>query len=212
MDTYVKEIMVKRMEACQKALLQNHIKTFIVEDAKEACDFVNTMIQDGEQVCDGGSMTLIDTGIIDMLKQRDIKYHTHGDTTMSRAESDAESRMAFYADTFLTSANAITLDGEIINVDGHGNRVSATIFGPKQVIIVAGYNKIVKDEEEAKQRLRMLAAPANCVRLQRQTPCRILGECKDCKSDDRICSAYVKLNFDREDRLRMILIKEAFGY
>lgn len=212
MDKFVNEIMEKRVEACKKALEQNHIKTFVVDDAAMARDLVNEMIKDHEQVCDGGSMTLIETGIIDLLNQRDIQFHTHSDTSMSRAESDAESRKAYSADTFITSSNAITLDGEIINVDGHGNRVSAMIFGPKQVIIVAGYNKIVQNEQQAIERIKTLAAPANCVRLQRTTPCRFVGECKDCKSEERICSSYVKLNFDREDRLRVILMKEDYGY
>lgn len=212
MDQHVNEIIRKRMETCKNALEINHIKTYLAANAQEACAMVSSMIQDGEQVCDGGSMTLIDTGIVEMLQNREIQYHTHGDTSMTREESDAEARKAFSADTFITSTNALTLQGEIINIDGHGNRVSAMIFGPKQAIIVVGYNKLVRDEAEAIQRLKTLAAPANCVRLDKKTPCRFLGECKDCKSDDRICSSYVKLNFDREDRLRVIIVEEDLRY
>lgn len=103
------------------------------------------------------------------------------------------------------------MKGELINVDGHGNRVSAMIFGPKQVIIVAGYNKIVEDEQSAIQRIRTIAAPANCMRLNKKTPCRFTGSCTQCYSEDRICSSYVKINYDKEDRLRVILVKENLG-
>ena len=82
----------------------------------------------------------------------------------------------------------------------------------KQVIIVAGYNKIVEDEEAAKKRIREIAAPANSLRLHKQTPCSTTGSCQDCYSKDRICSSYVKINYDKEDRIRVILIAEAYGY
>ena len=131
---------------------------------------------------------------------------------MTREQSDAEARKAFSADTFIASTNAVTLQGELVNIDGHGNRVSAMIFGPKQVIIVAGYNKIVEDEEAAKKCIREIAAPANSVRLHKQTPCSKTGSCQDCYSKDRICSSYVKINYDKEDRIRVILIAEAYGY
>lgn len=212
MNNVIEELMDVKVTNCKKALEDNHIKTYIVRNKEEACHLVSSFINDGEQVCDGGSMTLSDAGIITMLEQRNIQFHTHGDTQLSREESDKEARKAFYADTFITSSNAITMQGELINVDGHGNRVSAMIYGPRQVIVVAGYNKITEDEAAAIQRIRSVAAPANCMRLNKQTPCRILGSCHDCRSMDRICCAYVKLNYDREDRLRVILVKEALGY
>ena len=212
MDQYGKEMIELRVEACKKALEANHIKAFVVDCKEEAKDMVDRMIQDHEQVCDGGSMSLIEAGILSMLEARDIKFQSHNDLSMTREESDAEARKAFYADTFVASSNAITLQGDIINVDGHGNRVSAMIFGPKQVILVVGYNKIVDDEAAAIQRIRSIAAPINCMRLQKQTPCRIIGACRDCKSMDRICCSHVKINFDREDRIRVILVKEELGY
>ena len=195
MDANVKEIIKIKMEACKKALEKNGMKAYLVEDAQAARELVNAMIKDHETVCDGGTMTLQETGILDMLNHR-----------------DAEARKAFSADTFIASTNAVTLQGELVNIDGHGNRVSAMIFGPKQVIIVAGYNKIVEDEEAAKKRIREIAAPANSVRLHKQTPCSKTGSCQDCYSKDRICSSYVKINYDKEDRIRVILIAEAYGY
>ena len=212
MDANVKEIIKIKMEACKKALEKNGMKAYLVEDAQAARELVNAMIKDHETVCDGGTMTLQETGILDMLNHRDLVFHSHSDPTMTREQSDAEARKAFSADTFIASTNAVTLQGELVNIDGHGNRVSAMIFGPKQVIIVAGYNKIVEDEEAAKKRIREIAAPANSVRLHKQTPCSKTGSCPDCYSKDRICSSYVKINYDKEDRIRVILIAEAYGY
>lgn len=212
MDANVKEIIKIKMEACKKALEKNGMKAYLVEDAQAARELVNAMIKDHETVCDGGTMTLQETGILDMLNHRDLVFHSHSDPMMTREESDAEARKAFSADTFIASTNAVTLHGELVNIDGHGNRVSAMIFGPKQVIIVAGYNKIVENEEAAKKRIREIAAPANSVRLHKQTPCSKTGSCQDCYSKDRICSSYVKINYDKEDRIRVILIAEAYGY
>ena len=212
MDANVKEIIKIKMEACKKALEKNGMKAYLVEDAQAARELVNAMIKDHETVCDGGTMTLQETGILDMLNHRDLVFHSHSDPTMTREQSDAEARKAFSADTFIASTNAVTFQGELVNIDGHGNRVSAMIFGPKQVIIVAGYNKIVEDEEAAKKRIREIAAPANSVRLHKQTPCSKTGSCQDCYSKDRICSSYVKINYDKEDRIRVILIAEAYGY
>ena len=212
MDANVKEIIKIKMEACKKALEKNGMKAYLVEDAQAARELVNAMIKDHETVCDGGTMTLQETGILDMLNHRDLVFHSHSDPTMTREQSDAEARKAFSADTFIASTTAVTLQGELVNIDGHGNRVSAMIFGPKQVIIVAGYNKIVEDEEAAKKRIREIAAPANSVRLHKQTPCSKTGSCQDCYSKDRICSSYVKINYDKEDRIRVILIAEAYGY
>lgn len=212
MDANVKEIIKIKMEACKKALEKNGMKAYLVEDAQAARELVNAMIKDHETVCDGGTMTLQETGILDMLNHRDLVFHSHSDPTMTREQSDAEARKAFSADTFIASTNAVTLQGELVNIDGHGNRVSAMIFGPKQVIIVARYNKIVEDEEAAKKRIREIAAPANSVRLHKQTPCSKTGSCQDCYSKDRICSSYVKINYDKEDRIRVILIAEAYGY
>ena len=201
-----------RVNKCKESLEKQHIKTYIVENKEEANQLVNSLIKDHSLVCDGGSISLQECGIIESLNHRDITFHSHSDSSMCKQESDEEARKAFYADTFLCSSNAITMNGELINIDGHGNRVSAMIFGPKQVIVVAGYNKIVEDEQSAIQRIHNIAAPINCMRLNKKTPCRFTGSCVQCYSDDRICSSYVKINYDKEDRLRVNLVKEDLGY
>lgn len=212
MDENTKRLTEIRIEQCKTALEANGFHVDIVNDAQEACEAVNHKIKDGDLVCDGGSQTLLQCGIIDMLEQRNITFHSHNRPFSSRAESDEEARKAFYADVFLASANAITMNGEIINIDGHGNRVSAMIFGPKKVILVVGSQKLAADEQAAYDRIKQLAAPANCIRLQKATPCAKVGSCQDCHGKDRICSAYVKLAYDNEKRIDVILVKQPLGY
>lgn len=212
MDENKQKLIDIQCEQCKKALTANGFHVEIAEDAEAACRIVNDSIRDGDVVCDGGSQTLLESGIIAMLEQRNIHFHSHNRPFPSRAESDAEARKAFSADVFLASANAITLNGEIINVDGHGNRVSAMIFGPKKVILVVGYQKITADEASAFERIRRIAAPANCIRLHRETPCAKLGACRDCHSKDRICSSYAKLSYDNEQRIYVIILKQRLGY
>ena len=131
--------------------------------------------------------------------------------------------MAFCADAYLTSSNAITEQGELFNVDGNCNRVAAMLFGPKSVIVVAGYNKIVANLEEAVLRLKKVAAPANCIRLNRDTYCAHAGECKGvcgsmtegCSSPDRICAGYTVIAKQQPKyagRIKVILVGEELGY
>lgn len=208
---HVNKIRRIQLENCAKALRNNHIKADVFESFDEVKAYLYEVIEDGAHVGDGGSMTLKYNGIIEMLEQRNLQYMTHNQV-LDRETAEEKNRRNFYSDYFLTSSNAITMNGEIINVDGHGNRVAAMIFGPKKVFIIAGYNKIVADEDAAKERIQNIAAPINCVRLKRNTPCTIKGSCQDCKSNERICAAYVKINFDREDRLHVLLVNEDAGY
>ena len=122
-------------------------------------------------------------------------------------------RQAFTCDTYIMSSNAITENGELYNVDGNGNRIAALAFGPKSVIVIAGYNKLVPDLEAARQRVRDTAAPANAVRLDRKTPCKVLGACRDCRSDERLCSIYsVMAQQSKKGRIKVILVGEQLGY
>lgn len=212
MDQNYDKIQIIHCERCKKALESRGFHVDIAKDANEIQHLVNDMVKDGDLVCDGGSMTLKETGILDMLAKRNIRFQSHNASGLSREQSDEEARKAFYADVFLASANAITWNGEIINIDGHGNRVSAMIFGPKEVILVVGVNKLVEDEAAAIRRIRTIAAPTNSVRLHKDTPCTHVGSCQDCRSVDRICSSYVKLNYDKENRIHVILSLQPFGY
>ena len=155
-------------------------------------------------------MTLSECGVLEHLKSDRYNYL---DRYAAGADVQKIFRQAFFCDTYITSTNAVTEAGELYNIDGNGNRVAAMLFGPKSVIVVAGYNKIVANLEEARTRLRQIAAPANAVRLNMATPCKVLGSCKDCHSDGRICCDYVVMSQQRvANRVKVILVGEQLGY
>jgi L-lactate utilization protein LutB len=153
----------------------------------------------------GGSITLAQVGLFDALKNRKIQLIW----PFQQAQTDEERlqlfRRSFSADVFLSSANAVTEDGKLFNVDASGNRVGPTLIGPKKTIIVTGVNKIVKDLEAAEKRVREWVAPQNAKRLNRKTPCVETGVCEDCSSPDRICNIYVALA-KKPARIEMVVI------
>ena len=161
----------------------------------------------------GGSVTLAETGLIDDLKESDdyILYDK------SEAVTAEEKREMFgkiaTADYYFMSSNAITMDGELVNIDGNGNRVACLCSGPENVIIIAGMNKIVKNVEEAVSRTRNIAEPPNSVRLGLDTPCANSGRCGDCLSNDCICGQIVITRKSRKPgRIKVILVGEELGY
>lgn len=212
MNEQLKKLMDMRVDDTIKALNKHHFPTFVVENVQELQSLVSSMIQDTEQVSVGGSVTLDETGILDMLRKRNINFMEH-DTTLSKDIQAQRQRMAFSSDTYLCSVNAVTEQGELYNVDGNGNRVAAITFGPKQVLLIVSTNKIVRDMDEAVRRVQEIAAPANCLRLQKATPCAKVGHCMECQSNDRICATHVVMNWQKiENRIKVIFIKEPFGY
>ena len=201
----------KRAERVLEALRTNRMEAFYVKTAEEAKELVKSLIPESSVCRVGGSRTLHETGIIELLENGNYDYRDSH--TVPAEEVEAARREAFFADFFLASANAITEDGEIYNVDGAGTRVAPIIFGPKNVILVAGTNKIVSDVVAAEDRLRKLAAPANAKRLGCKTPCSETGTCMDCKSPARICCSYTLLSYQRiPNRIKVIIIGEHFGY
>lgn len=211
-DDFAKMGNEEKLVLAKKGLEINGFVVYICQDKQEACNCVSELIKDHEMVRDGGSQTLVETNVISVLAKRDIDYFSHNDASISKEDKAIAMQKAGQADTFLASTNALTLDGELINVDGNGNRVAAMIYGPKQVIIVAGVNKIVENEDEAIKRIRNVAALKNALRLNKNTPCVIKKTCLNCKSKDRICCSYVKINFQKDDRIKIILINEEYGY
>lgn len=161
----------------------------------------------------GGSETLREIGLIDDLTESD-DYTIYDRKT---AKSPEESREIFgkivTADYYFMSSNAITLDGELVNIDGAGNRVACLCHGPKNVIIIAGMNKIVDSVESGISRTRNIAAPPNSVRLGLNTPCAVSGRCQDCLSKDCICGQIVVTRMSRvQGRIKVILVGEELGY
>jgi len=150
-------------------------------------EFILNIIPDNSTVGLGGSVTLRETGIDFMLKSRGNAVFDHWDSSTSPQEKLDDRRKQLTADYFLTSVNAITVDGEIVNIDGAGNRVASMIFGPRHVIAVVGYNKIVSNLDEAIWRAKNIASAKNCKRLNLDTPCAKKGYCMDCNLPNSIC-------------------------
>lgn len=186
----------------------NKMKPYFVESREQLYEIIRELVKSDKLITSGGSITLKESGVIDLLNSEFAGVYLD----RCAAKEDIM-RKAFVSDTFLTSSNAITENGELYNVDGNGNRVSAMIYGPKQVIIVAGVNKIVKDLDEARERVEKVAAPKNTVRLEKKTPCAKTGKCEHCHSDDRICCSYVTLTQQHvPDRIKVIIVNEELGY
>lgn len=179
---------------------------------KEECaELVLSLIKEGSSVTWGGSMSLKDCNIPEKLRER-------GDcTVIDRAEYGDRMQeyyiKAFTADCYLMGTNAITLDGELMNIDGNGNRVASLIFGPSKVIVLAGMNKVVSDIDEAYMRIRNMASPPNTIRLEKNTPCAATGKCGDCMSPDCICNQIVVTRRSREkERIHVVLVGESIGF
>ncbi len=200
-------------ESVIKNLKKRNMEGFYCATADEAREKALSLIAPGEKVSFGGSVTIEESGILDALRGReDITLYDRA-TAKDAQEVGVIFRQAFSADTYLMSSNAITLDGELVNIDGNGNRVAALIFGPKQVIVVAGMNKIVSNEEEAVNRARNMAAPPNCIRLSKNTPCAATGRCGDCMGSETICCHTVVTRRSRDaGRIKVILVGEELGY
>lgn len=198
-----------RINKLEKACLRNNFAFDVVEDEAEAREFVNQLIHPGDVVTVGGSMSLFETGIISMLEDMpNIEY-------LDRYNTDDDTEVlhkAFDSDVYITSTNAITMQGELYNVDGRGNRVAAMIYGPEKVLVVVGLNKIVEDLQEAKTRVEKIAAPANAIRLNKQTPCMITGECAHCKNNC-LCNHFVTIQGSHiQGRIHILLVKKILGY
>ena len=171
-------------------LKRNQFEAIYFKTAVEASEYICNRIKPGMKVAFGGSMTIRALGIREKATAMGAALIDHGKPGLTEAERLEEMRRELTADIFLSSTNALTLRGELINVDGYGNRVAAMIFGPGQVMVVAGINKLVRDEQAAFERLKSTAGPMNMKRLGRNTPCTSDGICHNCSSEERGCRAY----------------------
>jgi L-lactate utilization protein LutB len=214
MDNNLKAINKLRIERTMENLKKNNMEPFFAETKEDALKLFKTLIKDGDSISHGGSETLKECGITDFLKNnKEINYLDRDRAGITPEEVEKVYRDTFFADVFAASSNAITEEGELYNVDGHSNRISAMVFGPKSVIVVAGYQKIVKDRAAAEERVKNIAAPANAIRLNCKTPCAKLGYCTDCKGDTRICSNSVFMSKQRiKNRIKVIIVGEEIGY
>lgn len=213
MDENVKSIIELRNKRIKTNFNKHNMNVLFFKNAKEIQEYVKGKVAKVSSASVGGSMTLFETGIIEILNKADITYYDRYEDGLTYEEIQEVFRNAFSCDLYITSTNALSEDGYLYNVDGNGNRVAAMIYGPKEVLVIVGNNKICEDEEEAKKRIRHFAAPANNTRLQKKNPCVKVGVCKDCSSPERICSSYVKLGYQgNKDRITICIIEEEYGY
>lgn len=195
------------------ALQNNNFTACYVEDAATAVKFVINKIADGASIGIGGSITLNEIGLITALDKGNYKVYNHNKSGLNKEESLEIRRNELMSDVFITSANAITLNGELVNTDGSGNRVASMTFGPRKVFIIAGINKIVSDIPAALERIKNIAAPINAKRLNRKTPCAITGKCADCSSPERICCVTTIMNKKPLSiDIEIIIVGEELGY
>lgn len=201
-----------QIDAVIKNLEKRNMKGYYCEDRDAACQLILSMIKDKSTVCWGGSVTLGEIKIKEKLAERNLEI-IDPYSTDDPVESIERRRRGLLSDYFLMSTNAITMDGELVNIDGFGNRVAGLCFGPKKVIIVAGANKLVQGLDDALPRIKVNAAIPNCVRLNRNTPCTITGVCSDCLTEDCICSDIVTIRYSvSSNRIHVILVNEDLGY
>lgn len=206
----------ERNERLAKTLIKNlqrrHVNGFYCPTGEEAVRKVSELIDDGSSVTWGGTMTIRDLGIPDYLRNRGTLQVLDRDMAETPEEKQTIYLKAFSADVYLTSANAISEDGVIVNIDGNGNRVAAITWGPKKVIFVIGMNKVSQTVEAALSRARGTASPINSARFNIKTPCQIDGVCHNCYSSESICNYVHFLRNSPKGRHVVVLVGEDLGY
>lgn len=188
------------------------IESYYCETKEEALAMAKRFLTPECSVSWGGSETLKEIGLLDALRSSDYIVYDR-DTATTPEERALLYSKTVMADYYFMSSNAITMDGELVNVDGFGNRVACLITGPKNVIVIAGMNKVVPNEESALARVRNMAAPPNALRLGLKTPCSDFSKCVNCLSDECICCQVVITRKSRiPNRIKVILVGEELGY
>ena len=195
-----------------KNMAKKNMEGYYCATSAEAVEKALSLMPEGASVTWGGSMTLTECGLMDALRTANYEIIDR-DTAKTPEEARVMYSKQVMADYFLMSTNAITIDGELVNIDGRSNRVSCLCWGPQNVIIIAGMNKVAPDVESAIKRVRNMAAPANCVRLNKNTPCAQTGKCGDCYSQESICSqVLITRRSSAPNRIKVILVGEELGY
>lgn len=195
-----------------KSLKHRHYNAYYCHNREELLSLVSQLIPEGSSISWGGSDTIRRSGVTEMLKKGGYQIFDRDDVTTQEDKLKIY-RKVFECDFYLSSVNAISEDGVIVNIDGNGNRVAAITWGPKQVILVVGMNKVCQDVDAALKRARSVAAPTNMARFDFKTPCQIDGRCHDCHSADSICN-YISIQrmSHPAGRHTVILVDENLGY
>lgn len=213
MDRNVAWYIEKQVERTIKNLNRRNMEGYYINSIDQLFQRLKTLIPKGSIVGVGDSMTLFETGVIDFLRSGNFNFLDKYQDKLTSDEKREIYIKNFSTDTFICSTNAITESGELYNIDGNGSRVAPMIYGPKQVILIAGINKIVKNIEEAENRVRSYSAPVDAKRLNKDTPCTKLGYCVDCKSPNRICNDFVVIRGQFiKGRIKVLILGENLGY
>ena len=212
MTKFQKQYYEKRGQTLVKNLKARQFEAYYCDNTQDALAKALELIPQGASVGWGGCMSAEQIGLVDAMRHGDYKAIDR-DTASSPEERVELMRKCLLTDVFLTGANAISMDGQMVNIDGMGNRVSAIVFGPKSVIVIAGMNKVVDTVEDAVVRARTVAAPINKQRFPTQTPCMVTGNCVDCKSENSICNQFLITRSCRPaGRIKFILVGEELGF
>ena len=192
-----------------KGLESRNMSGYYAATKEKALETALSLIPEGSSVTMGGAMSAHEIGLVEALKNGNYNFIDRDKAADKRAAMLA----AYDADVFLSSANAMTDDGILVNIDGNANRVSAICQGPKKVIFIVGMNKVCVDLDSAMKRARNVAAPINAQRFGLSTPCAKTGKCMDCKSPDTICCQFLITRFSRHaGRIHVILVNESLGF
>lgn len=211
MNEFQKKYYDKRGNVLLKNLKSRHFDAYYCETKQEALEMALSLIPKGTTVGWGGAMSAQQIGLLDALNAGEYNAIDR-DKAPNPAEREKAMKSCLMADVFITGANAISLDGQMVNIDGNGNRVAAIVYGPESVIVIAGMNKVVDTLDDAVRRARTVAAPSNKQRFALQTPCEVTGSCADCKSDGCICNQIlITRNCKPVGRIKFILVGEELG-
>lgn len=201
----------KRAQVLLKNLRARHFEAYYCPDKASALEKALELIPKGASVGWGGAMSAQQIGLMERLNAGEYNAIDR-DKTAAPEERVKAMKKCLLADVFVTGANALSLDGQMVNIDGVGNRIAAIVYGPASVIVVAGMNKVTDTLEAAVRRARTVAAPMNKQRFSGETPCEVTGACADCKSDDCICNQIlITRNCKPAGRIKFILVGEELG-
>lgn len=209
---FIKEGNKIKAETVIKNLQRRNMEGYYCETKEEAVEKAMSMIKQDDVVGWGGSTTIDQIGIKKLLEEKGISVIDR-DKVADPKEKVKLMKLALTSDVFLVSANAITMDGELLNIDGNGNRVAAYCYGPNSVIVIAGMNKVVTDLDVALKKARLDATVPNTFRTNSKTPCHFTGKCSECTMNDTLCSQILVTRFCKpQNRIKVILVDEHLGF
>ena len=212
MTQFEKQYYEKRGQQLVKNLNARFFEAYYCDNKEEAKKKALELIPEGSVVGWGGCLSAEQIGLVDEMRHGNYRAIDR-DAASSPEERMELMRRCLLSDVFITGANAISMDGQMVNIDGMGNRVSAIVFGPKSVIVVAGMNKVVDTVEDAVVRARTVAAPTNKQRFPAPTPCLVTGTCANCKGEGSICNQFLITRSCRPaGRIKFILVGEDLGF